>query len=65
MFENYSPEERARKIKRATEIVQEFRAILNRDIHMKVLQAYYLLRDKYGQDCPSLRTLMRWKKQIP
>ena len=65
MYENYSTEEKLRKIKHASEIVQEFRTILNNNIHMKVLQAYHLLREKYGQDCPSLRTLIRWRRQIP
>jgi hypothetical protein len=65
MFENYSPEERVRKIKRVTEIVQEYRTILNKNIHIKATQAYCLLREKYGQDCPSLRTLIRWRKEIP
>ena len=65
MFENYPEEERQRKIKRATELVQEYRAILNKNIHMKATQAYQLLKGKYGPDCPGIKTLLRWRKQIP
>ena len=65
MFENYPEEERLRKIKRATEIVRDYRAILNKNIHMKATQAYQLLKEKHGQNCPTVRTLKRWRKQIP
>jgi len=65
MFENYSPEERLRKINRVKIIVKEYRTILEKNCHLTCQQAFQKLNEKYGIDCPSKRTLLRWKKNLP
>ena len=65
MFNNYSSEEKLRRIDRIKELLSEYRAILNKDHHLTCQQAYHKLKEKYGVDCPCLRTLSRWKKHFP
>ena len=63
MFNNYSSEEKLRRIDRIKEILSEYRTILNKDHHLSCQQAYQILKTKFGVNCPSITTLYRWKKQ--
>ena len=64
MYHNYSFDERVLKIEGAREILHYFNDLRRNNKRMTVIKAYSLTKIKFGEHCPTLQTIYRWKHKI-